>query len=1072
MNNIFKINNISLSKENIKNKLKKTYIVSLKDNVYKLLENNTSKSTNNTIKVNLFDLSIIFNKIDTYNYLFNYDKNLIESINNKIYFMALLFACNNGYLDLVQSLIKKGINVNDSNNEGDTALIIASKNGYLNIVKELIDKGAYVRTSNKKGITSLIYACDTGYSDIIKELIDKGAKIDIQSTLIYGIKNKKIKIVDTLIKEGKEGLIKDINMILLDKDNKTKDYKYTALMLACYYGNLNIVKLLIEKGADITTKNNLDLTPLMYSAYNKQYEIIEFLILKFIQDDQNKNLNDKYIVEISNLSYTHDSFYNYLKKLEEELNKSHKLYNFIFNRANLLKSFTVSKNLTYNPNILNILEYTSSSSNINKKYTNYFIKNPKDETIKKYFMDFTYFDELQSKNEEKNKNKEKNKYIERGKELYKNWIEKKGIIDKIEKLYIKYYDLEKENYNATLFNDLYKWMTLPVIKKLQKQKGDIIVTFQLNISDTKIKTDLKDNKDNIREKIIESFKTLKLRKFNKDKFTLIMKRSGVITLIMKQSGVITKNCNTGRITEEDINSICFINGNSGIERSLVDGDIYDNEETYLEKLIEDMNKVNIGCFQKEKNYIIEVTGPWHKVTWVETSLMQCFYQTIFLHYNNINDDNPYIKYITEALKRCAISVAYTHSIQDEQNEVSQYPIKCALFTGRRTNSLLFLLLQNLFFTDNFNQNDNSTKHRICLGTSSCDSKLILDKELGEGHCLNLIGDYSHEISMVISILYPELDADFIPFSQILGHYLYKKIVLKKDSKKMQMFPDTLGTRNFLHAANLIDIGKGNKKESFLKKINSVRQDFGSLSDFIKNLIDYNYITDDNVGNKLNEKKFKEKYDLMVSEIDDPKKLKEAADLCYSSFGADGFFGDTIKIWGNKDILSYEMSIKVVRVSYKTDNRNNFNKYNYFKKNYSTSDDKSMVIGFPIKIGDPKDRVKGIDFKTHKISYNRKLDQNKINIIEKYIQKVINSDYKLNNNLNSSSFIPLQNSTNKKKLKSIDNIITYISNNKNKYIISESDKLLQTEYNKKFNIIVKDIFSKNSKNNNSNINSEE
>jgi ankyrin repeat protein len=58
--------------------------------------------------------------------------------------------------------------------EKDYALIYASENGHLNVVKFLVDKGANIHTQEEK---PLILACQDGYIDVVKFLVDKGANI-------------------------------------------------------------------------------------------------------------------------------------------------------------------------------------------------------------------------------------------------------------------------------------------------------------------------------------------------------------------------------------------------------------------------------------------------------------------------------------------------------------------------------------------------------------------------------------------------------------------------------------------------------------------------------------------------------------------------------------------------------------------------------------------------------------------------------------------------------------------------------------------------------------------------------
>ena len=50
----------------------------------------------------------------------------------------------------------------------------------------------------------------------------------------------------------------------MDLELATEDHEYTALSAACMAGNLEIVKLLAENGADTNHQNSMGYTPLLY----------------------------------------------------------------------------------------------------------------------------------------------------------------------------------------------------------------------------------------------------------------------------------------------------------------------------------------------------------------------------------------------------------------------------------------------------------------------------------------------------------------------------------------------------------------------------------------------------------------------------------------------------------------------------------------------------------------------------------------------------------------------------------------------------------------------------------------
>jgi len=387
----------------------------------------------------------------------------------------------------------------------------------------------------------------------------------------------------------------------------------------------------------------------------------------------------------------------------------------------------------------------------------------------------------------------------------------------------------------------------------------------------------------------------------------------------------------------------------------------------------DNKRVTISFYENPKAFyksgeqgvhFIEATGPWHRITWLETSVMQCVYEAK-LRYDLQKKRKTYSEWLYGSLLRCAKSIVYTRLVQKNVSD-----IKPALFTGRRTGGLLFLVLQNLLFADHFKQmgplfngaveglSYTDPEATESLGTSSCDSWYIL-KNLGLP-CLNPSGTHAHELSMVTSVLYPQLDQNdqHLPLTQIIGHYLYSELTQKKTTGPMPMLPDTLGTRAFMKAATYVTLPDG---QSFLSLINSARQDSGKLKDFKTNMATFGYSGS-----------------MMASEIDDTSTLLEAAEMGYATFGAGGFFGDSEKVWGDKKASSNSMAVKAVRVMYKSEPINGIP--------YIQNLGNNMVVGYPIKIGDPADAFDP-KLAEGKLSLDKNLDPSLLEPIKRYAETV-------------------------------------------------------------------------------------
>jgi hypothetical protein len=589
--------------------------------------------------------------------------------------------------------------------------------------------------------------------------------------------------------------------------------------------------------------------------------------------------------------------------------------------------------------------------------------------------------------------------LKEGMRLYTRWTQ--GRDDIIEQI-LRNFDVDgnvmseisEENKlffnSATWFNDLYKFTMYPVMRFIEQQEKfkerPIHVKFQVDIREPNVRKALNDDSE-LRNAVFQALRKLTGRTFEKD--------------IFEQVSTEKRNI----ISPADIDAICL---KDGTKRTLVQV-VSDKQDTlvpedgvvircfYRGDLHYDVPEENAdGSFKKVGEsglLVIEAEGPWHLVTWLETSMMQCVYETYHKHKLRI-DKEEYSAWLSKALLRCATSVAYTRIMQSCGGPTS------ALFTGRRTGGLPFLILQNLFFIDHFKQSlppimdkgvlTPQSKPTIglysvlpeataCLGTSSVDAvlylrTLLLQPENGvtrelmnkvdDPNVLNFVGTHAHELSMVLSVLYHELDVNplKLPFSQVLGHYLYEELVRKKTLGPLPMLSDTLGTPAFVLAASILLLNNC----VFLSFVNSARQDSGDLVDF-ENILDLIGYTGT----------------CMASEIDDTATLLKASLLTkFKTFGAGGYFGDSNKVF-SKSGINISMAVKVVSVVCDYDDV----PLQSLPPNitFNTNEDGGIVcMGYPIKTGDSSNVTDVVGRQEiSKFSADKTLPDDKLIAMKKY-----------------------------------------------------------------------------------------
>ena len=182
-------------------------------------------------------------------------------------------AVMNGNIDEVQWQLDAGVDVNEESSKGLAPLHYAASAGHNDIVELLIERGANVNaTDSGKGATPLDYAHWRDHEEVIETLNahnaqrehEKGGKGIGQSSLIHDA------ALDGDIDEVQRQLDAGVDPNL--KNSKGA----TPLFYAVYGGHLEIVELLITRGADVNAVylNNSVLD--QAHSYDDQ-EIVELL---------------------------------------------------------------------------------------------------------------------------------------------------------------------------------------------------------------------------------------------------------------------------------------------------------------------------------------------------------------------------------------------------------------------------------------------------------------------------------------------------------------------------------------------------------------------------------------------------------------------------------------------------------------------------------------------------------------------------------------------------------------------------------------------------------------------------
>ena len=149
---------------------------------------------------------------------------------------SLHAASSAGHLELVESLLEFGADVNKRNEDHSTPLFYASEAGRFKVAEFLIEHGADVNSLDWTGWTPLLAASRRGHTAIVQLLLEHGA---------------------------------DVNA-------KTQD-NWTALHLGIFGYSFESIKALLEHGADVHVRNDEGQSPFQLASRRGEQKIVGLL---------------------------------------------------------------------------------------------------------------------------------------------------------------------------------------------------------------------------------------------------------------------------------------------------------------------------------------------------------------------------------------------------------------------------------------------------------------------------------------------------------------------------------------------------------------------------------------------------------------------------------------------------------------------------------------------------------------------------------------------------------------------------------------------------------------------------
>jgi ankyrin repeat protein len=153
---------------------------------------------------------------------------------------------------------------------GEGLLFLAIRKADTAAAKRLLDQGVRVDSKDTEGTPALMAATLYSNADLVKLLLDRGANPNVTNTagatpLMWAIPNlAKVKV---LLEHG------------ADVNARSENLKRTPLLVAASYpGSVEVLKLLLSKGADLHAKDGLGMHALGRAAVSADASVVRFLV--------------------------------------------------------------------------------------------------------------------------------------------------------------------------------------------------------------------------------------------------------------------------------------------------------------------------------------------------------------------------------------------------------------------------------------------------------------------------------------------------------------------------------------------------------------------------------------------------------------------------------------------------------------------------------------------------------------------------------------------------------------------------------------------------------------------------
>jgi ankyrin repeat protein len=178
----------------------------------------------------------------------------------------ILAAANQEDTEKVVGLLRRGMDVNTSDPQGNTLLMIAARANNMSLVRFLLDNRANPLKRNRYGDTAMMLAALQGHGDIVQLMLERKVSPNHPgwNPLHYAAFENRDRIIAMLVAGGA-----DINA--------RAPNGWTALMLAAQRGHVETARVLVGSGADIAVADPGKGTAIDLATEARHVDLASFL---------------------------------------------------------------------------------------------------------------------------------------------------------------------------------------------------------------------------------------------------------------------------------------------------------------------------------------------------------------------------------------------------------------------------------------------------------------------------------------------------------------------------------------------------------------------------------------------------------------------------------------------------------------------------------------------------------------------------------------------------------------------------------------------------------------------------